>query len=182
MLVSRTYTHKESKMIYASIDPGIDGAIAFFEDKELIFVSSLLYQIYGKNKILELVTHLNDIKNVLGSTKKVDRVIIEQVGAMKGQGVTSMFSFGARFGDACSLAHMLTNDIEFITPQKWKKAVGLIGQDKKQSAVMAARIYPNRSDSFIEKNNRCKDGFKYYDGRGDAVMLGLAANKMGIVK
>jgi len=77
---------------------------------------------------------------------------------------------------------MLTNDIEFITPQKWKKAVGLIGQDKKQSAVMAARIYPNRSDSFIEKNNRCKDGFKYYDGRGDAVMLGLAANKMGIVK
>lgn len=75
-------------MIYASIDPGIDGAIAFFEDKELIFVSSLLYQIYGKNKILELVTHLNDIKNVLGSTKKVDRVIIEQVGAMKGQGVT----------------------------------------------------------------------------------------------
>lgn len=166
-------------MIFAAIDPGKDGAIAVFDDDKLIIVESLSYSKYGKQDVLDLNLHV--LRANMYATK-VEKVFIEEVNFIRGQGGVSSFSFGQRFGDAKNLAKSLTDDIVFISPQKWKKSVGLIGRDKKQSAILAAKIYPGKAGFFIEKNNRCKDGFKYFDGRGDAVMIGLAAKKLGMTK
>lgn len=168
-------------MIFAAIDPGADGAIAIFNDKTLLRVESLTYHLVGKQKMLQIGSHILRTQMQTHS-EKIERVFIEEVNFIKGQGGVSSFSFGQRFGEAKCLARSLSDSVVFISPMKWKRTVGLIGQDKKQSAIMAANIYPNQEGFFVEKNNRCKDGFKYYDGRGDAVMLGLAAIKLGMTE
>ena len=168
-------------MIYVSIDCGIDGAAAVFDGAYLLGVYSLPYHKIGKQQILEIDKLLRLIHKDT-NTHDVERVFIEEVNFIRGQGGVSSFSFGQRFGEAKSLASSFTDDIVFISPMKWKKAVGLIGYDKKQSAVLAAKIYEHKKAEFIQANKRCKDGFKYFDGRGDAVMIGLAALKLGLTE
>lgn len=160
-------------MKIVSIDPGKSGAISVFEDKRLVEVLDLEYIDVGGEDFL-ITKHIAD----------VDYVVIEKVGAMKGQGVTSMFSFGSRFGEAKAYALTLVSadNIIFVRPQKWKKALGLIGMEKSASAVLSAKVYPDYKGLFLEVNKRCKDGFKYHDGRGDAVCIGLAAIKLGLLK
>lgn len=160
-------------MKIVSVDPGKSGAVSVFEDKKLIEVFDLDYIDVGGEDFL-VTKHIAD----------VDYVVIEKVGAMKGQGVSSMFSFGSRFGEAKAYALTLVpaNKIIFVRPQKWKKALGLIGSDKKDSAVLAAKVYPDCKELFLEPNKRCKDGVKYHDGRGDSACIGLAAIKLGLLK
>lgn len=111
-----------------------------------------------------------------------EAAIIEQVGAKIGNAAGSMFTFGARFGEVMLISRLATKTLLFIDPAKWKRSMGLIGTDKKQSAILASKIYPNFHESFVQKNNRCKGGIKYFDGRGDAVCIGLSGIKLGLVR
>ena len=88
-------------MLIIGIDPGISGAICFFEDgevKEVIDMPSMAdgkknkRQINGQQIFNEISSRIKNIP------KKEIRVVIEQVSAMPGQGVTSMFNFGQSFG------------------------------------------------------------------------------------
>ena len=53
-------------------------------------------------------------------------VLIEQVSAMPGQGVTSMFNFGQSFGILKGICSATGIPIYFIRPVKWKKHFNLI--------------------------------------------------------
>jgi hypothetical protein len=161
---------------FISIDAGIIGAIAFFDGKKLIGVEDFIYEKHGKNNVIDAFDLISKIIDF-----KPEAAIIEQVGFIRGQGGVSSFSFGGRFAEVCMISRLATKNLIFLTPMKWKKSVGLIGSDKKQSAIVAAKVYPALYDSFVQKNNRCKGGIKYFDGRGDAVMIGLSAIKLGEV-
>ena len=52
------------------------------------------------------------------------RVVIEQVSAMPGQGVTSMFNFGQSFGTLKGICSAMQLPMYFIRPAKWKKYFG----------------------------------------------------------
>lgn len=67
---------------------------------------------------------------------------LEQVNAMPGQGVSSMFSFGHSAGVVEGLMQGLGIAYTLVTPQKWKKLAGLIGQDKDASRTRAIQLYP----------------------------------------
>ena len=161
-------------MIYLGIDPGAEGAIAIFDDLVLLHVFDTPIIKIEDQKIMDVNSALSTIGEY---ADKIDMVFIEKVGARHGQGVKSMFSFGERFAEVKTLALMLTNDIHFITPQKWKGQAGLIGTDKKESAIKCSKIYPKKKELFVKENKRCKSGFKMYDGRGDAVLIGLMGYK-----
>jgi crossover junction endodeoxyribonuclease RuvC len=68
-------------------------------------------------------------------------VIVEAVGAMPGQGVSSSFKFGMAYGAAISLATRLKCEVELVRPQKWKKEMGL-SYDKDLSLDMARKLWP----------------------------------------
>ena len=57
-------------------------------------------------------------------------VIVEQVNAMPGQGVTSMFNFGQTFGAIKGVCAALKLPIFFVRPSKWKKHFELINSSK----------------------------------------------------
>ena len=62
--------------------------------------------------------------------KKNIKVVIEQVSAMPGQGVTSMFNFGQSFGILKGICSAMQLPIYFVRPAKWKKYFNLINSEK----------------------------------------------------
>ena len=81
------------------IDPGLSGAIAILEDNKVLQIFDMPVMAEGKKNKRQLNSAqlANIIKeNTQGSEEKA--VVVEQVNAMPGQGVTSMFNFGQTFG------------------------------------------------------------------------------------
>ena len=88
-------------MLIIGIDPGISGAICFFEDgqvKEIIDMPVMTDGKKNKRQINGSQTYNEISKRINKRPKKDIIVVIEQVSAMPGQGVTSMFNFGQSFG------------------------------------------------------------------------------------
>ena len=67
---------------------------------------------------------------------------LEQVGAMPGQGVSSMFTFGHAAGVVEGILQGMGIPYTLVTPQAWKKRAGLIGQDKDAARSRAIQLYP----------------------------------------
>lgn len=93
-----------------------------------------------------------------------DSVLVEKVGAMPGQGVTSMFTFGYGAGVIEGVVATLGLSFRFIAPQSWRGIVGLRG-DKSGARAMATRLFPLHSSAFA----RVKD-----DGVAEAALIALA--------
>jgi crossover junction endodeoxyribonuclease RuvC len=69
-------------------------------------------------------------------------VYVEQVHAMPGQGVTSMFNFGHSCGTVMGVLGAMGLPCSLVTPQSWKKAAGLIGTDKDAARARAIQLWP----------------------------------------
>ena len=80
-------------------------------------------------------------------------VVVEQVNAMPGQGVTSMFNFGQTFGAIKGVCAALKLPIYFVRPSKWKKYFELINSSKDSSRTKAIEMYPNLSKDLAKKKD-----------------------------
>lgn len=67
---------------------------------------------------------------------------VEQVGAMPGQGVASMFSFGHAAGVVAGVLGAMLIPVTLVTPQSWKKRAALIGKDKDAARTRAIQLWP----------------------------------------
>ena len=74
-----------------------------------------------KNKRQLNSAQLVDLLKKIVTEKDEIYVVVEQVNAMPGQGVTSMFNFGANFGAIKGVCAALSLPIFFVRPSKWKK-------------------------------------------------------------
>ena len=88
-------------MLIIGIDPGISGSICFFLDGIIQDVVEMPTMTEGKKNKKQvngsqIFNEIND--RIEKIDKKNIKVVIEQVSAMPGQGVTSMFNFGQSFG------------------------------------------------------------------------------------
>jgi crossover junction endodeoxyribonuclease RuvC len=88
--------------------------------------------------------------------KKDIRVIVEQVSAMPGQGVTSMFNFGQSFGILKGICSAMQLPIFFVRPAKWKKYFNLINSEKDASRTRAIEIFPYFSSQLSKKKDANK--------------------------
>ena len=116
-------------MIIIGIDPGINGAISIIENKKVLEVYDTPTMIDGKKNKRQINSAqvTNIIKEILNKDKEVI-VVVEQVNAMPGQGVTSMFNFGQSFGVIKGICAALGLPIYFVRPSKWKKNIMIIFQ------------------------------------------------------
>jgi crossover junction endodeoxyribonuclease RuvC len=85
--------------------------------------------------------------------------ILEAVHAMPKQGVSSTFKFGMAFGGAIAIIERFSKTSHMVTPQKWKKDMGLTS-DKAESLSMARKLWP------LAPLHRVKDG-----GRAEALLM-----------
>ena len=99
----------------------------------------------------------NEIKKKIDKSKNQDvRVVIEQVSAMPGQGVTSMFNFGQSFGILKGICSAMQLSIFFVRPVKWKKYFNLINSEKDASRTRAIEIFPYFSSELSRKKDSNK--------------------------
>ena len=143
-------------MLIIGIDPGISGSICFFEDGKIIDVVEMPSMTEGKKnkKQVNGSQIYNEILSRIKKTEKQNiRVVIEQVSAMPGQGVTSMFNFGQTFGAIKGICAALGLPIFFVRPSKWKKHFELINSSKDSSRTKAIEMYPALSDHLAKKKD-----------------------------
>jgi len=152
-------------MIIIGIDPGISGAISITENKKILEIYDTPTMIDGKKnkKQINSAQVTNIIKERLNKDKDVV-VVVEQVNAMPGQGVTSMFNFGQSFGVIKGICAALSLPIYFVRPTKWKKHFNLIKTNKDASRTKVIEAYPEISS----KLHRKKDS-----NRADAILIAL---------
>ena len=133
------------------IDPGLSGAIAVLEDKKVLGIYEMPVMAEGKNKRQLNSAQLVDIiKNNIIESEEI-AVVVEQVNAMPGQGVTSMFNFGQTFGAIKGVCAALELPIFFVRPSKWKKYFDLINSSKDSSRTKVIEMYPSLSSQLTKK-------------------------------
>ena len=93
------------------------------------------------------------LKRINKSDKQNTRVVIEQVSAMPGQGVTSMFNFGQSFGILKGICSAMQLPMYFVRPVKWKKYFGLINSEKDASRTRAIEMFPYYSSQLSKKKD-----------------------------
>tara|TARA_B100000963_G_scaffold193898_1_gene168750 strand:+ start:2851 stop:3342 length:492 start_codon:yes stop_codon:yes gene_type:complete len=146
-------------MLIIGIDPGISGSICFFEDGKILDVIEMPTMAEGKKnkKQVNGSQIFNEIFKKINEVKKQEtRVIIEQVSAMPGQGVTSMFNFGQSFGILKGICSAMQLPVYFVRPAKWKKYFNLINSEKDASRTKAIEIFPYFSQYLSKKKDSNK--------------------------
>ena len=146
-------------MLIIGIDPGIKGAICILKDGKILDVFDMPIMPVGKkNKSQVNGSQIyNEIqKAIVNEDKKDIKVVIEQVSAMPGQGVTSMFNFGQTFGAIKGVCAALELPIFFVRPTKWKKYYELLNSSKDASRTKAIEFFPYISSKLSRKKDANK--------------------------
>ena len=145
-------------MLIIGIDPGISGSICFFENGKILEVIEMPTMTDGKKNKRQVNGSqiYNEILKKTNNSKNNIRVIIEQVSAMPGQGVTSMFNFGQSFGILKGICSAMQLPMDFVRPAKWKKYFGLISSEKDASRTKAIEMFPYFSSQLSKKKDSNK--------------------------
>ena len=153
------------------IDPGLSGAIAVLENNKVLKIFDMPVMSEGKKNKRQLNSALlvDLIKENINLNDEVS-VVVEQVNAMPGQGVTSMFNFGQTFGAIKGICAALKLPIFFVRPSKWKKHFELINSSKDASRTKVIEMYP----AFADKLSKKKDVNK-----SDAILIARFYSETG---
>jgi|TARA_B100000768_G_C11247989_1_gene362702 crossover junction endodeoxyribonuclease RuvC len=146
------------------IDPGLSGAIAILEDDKIKEIFDMPVMAEGKKNKRQLNNALL-VKLIKDNIKNYEDtvMVVEQVNAMPGQGVTSMFNFGQTFGAIKGISAALGLPIFFVRPAKWKKHFELINSSKDASRTKAIEMFPSISEQLSKKKDVNKS---------DAILIG----------
>jgi crossover junction endodeoxyribonuclease RuvC len=148
------------------VDPGIVGAIAVLQSDymECLGLFDMPVMTLGKNKhqvnAAELTKILRRFQRPDYPSLEQPTVYLEQVNAMPGQGVSSMFNFGMGYGVVQGICAALGYPMVLVRPNAWKKIAGLINKPKEAARTLAQQLYPEQDLSL-----------KKHVGRADALLL-----------
>ena len=135
------------------IDPGASGAIAFYFPSRPELVSAEDVPLAGGEiDAATLARRINQLRPTMA--------VIEQVGAMPKQGVSSTFKFGTAYGTVRGVVQALGVPMHLVTPGRWKKHFRL-DADKEKARALAIRLWP-ASRHFERKKDH---------GRAEAALL-----------
>ena len=146
-------------MLIIGIDPGISGSICFLDNGKILDVIEMPIMTDGKKNKKQVngsQIYNEIIKRIRQIDKKNIKVVIEQVSAMPGQGVTSMFNFGQSFGILKGICSAMQLPMYFVRPAKWKKYFNLLNSEKDASRTKAIEIFPYFSSNLAKKKDSNK--------------------------
>tara|TARA_B100000575_G_C23082002_1_gene623431 strand:+ start:941 stop:1432 length:492 start_codon:yes stop_codon:yes gene_type:complete len=141
-------------MKIVGIDPGLSGGIAILEDSKVLKLFDMPVMAEGKKNKRQLNSAqlVSIIKENIFKSEET-AVVVEQVNAVPGQGVTSMFNFGQTFGAIKGVCAALNLPIFFVRPSKWKKHFELINSSKDSSRTKVIEMYPSLSNQLSKKKD-----------------------------
>lgn len=148
-------------MTILAIDPGAKGALAFFDPDAgtLEIVDTPTVEVKRGAKVKTEISA--QMLAAIIQARKPSQAVVEKVGAMPGQGVSSMFQFGRGVGMIEGVLAALQIPVTYVAPQSWQKSVGA-RSGKDGNRQRAAELFPAYASNFA----RAKD-----DGRADAALM-----------
>jgi len=147
--------------VILAIDPGASGALAFYnpEAGTLEIIDMPVVEVQRSNKTKREISP--PMLASLIRARNPHQAVVERVGAMPGQGVSSMFQFGRGVGMIEGVLATLEIQITYVAPQVWQRAVN--SRDGKDgNRQRAAEIFPAYAHLFARKKD---------DGRADAALM-----------
>lgn len=146
-------------MIYIGVDPGKSGGYAIIDT------------IRDTANTFAWDDHcfVNDMRFIYENCEEA-RCCLEKVGAMPGQGVTSMFTFGTGYGFIQGVLTAFGIPYQLVPPQTWKKAFSL-NSNKQTSIEVCQRLFPHVN---LMRTDRCK---KPHDGMAEALIMAEYARR-----
>jgi hypothetical protein len=151
-------------MIICAIDPGITGALAFYEP-----TTSGLGAVYD----MPIVDGDVDPHTMTGIIKlrRPDVAVLEHVHPHPKEGVSSVWRFAAAFTTARVVVSLLHIPLLLVTPAKWKRTMNVKGgpEGKEQCRRLAIERFPGRAGDFSRKKDH---------GRAEAALLALYASQL----
>jgi crossover junction endodeoxyribonuclease RuvC len=148
-------------MKVAGIDPGLSGAVCVFDaTKGMLTILDMPTVEVKSGKTVKRKLSEPMLAELL-RPHQIEHAALEQVSAMPGQGVSSMFSFGQSYGAIRGVLAGLRVPITMVTPAKWMRDLKLTG-GKDGNRQRAAELFPAYAASFSRKKD---------DGRADAALL-----------
>lgn len=144
-----------------AIDPGASGALAFFNltAGTLDIIDMPTVEVKRGNKDKREISP--QMLAALIAARSPTTAVLERVGAMPGQGSSSMYQFGRGVGMVEGVLAALHIPTEYVTPQAWQKAVGA-RDGKDGNRQRAAELFPAYAHLFARKKD---------DGRADAALM-----------
>jgi len=157
-------------MAFIGIDPGAKGGLAMISASGAVLNLRPTPTIAGKFNVRLFAQALKEMEaHAAQHGEGIDLVIIEQVGAMPGNGVTAMFSFGYGAGAIEGILSSFQWPYQLVRPQLWQKDfhVGTSAKlDAKARSILAAqRLFPK--ESFLASSRSTKP----HDGIIDAALM-----------
>lgn len=148
--------------VFIGIDPGKLGGLA------IISPSGILTSPMPETE-KELWEWFNALPKYRGFG--VYHACIEKVGAMPGQGVTSMFTFGRGYGSVRMA--LIASGIPFdeILPQKWQKEMGVGGRKEAGGKAKFKKVLKARAQELFP-------GEKVTPKNADALLLALYCQRV----
>lgn len=147
-------------MIYIGIDPGKNGGFAVISGKSFVEVHTWDDKVF--------VDRMHSISKAFPTNEM--RCCLEKVGAMPGQGVTSMFTFGTGYGFIQGVLTAYGIPYQLVPPQTWKKAFSL-NSSKQTSIEVCQKLFPSMN---LMRTDRCK---KPHDGMAEALLMAEYARR-----
>ena len=141
---------------WLAIDPGVSGAVALVRDDGSV---SLVVDTPVAGKDIDGAGLAMLLRDYVGAVRGV---VLERVGAMPKQGVSSTFRFGRSLGVLEGACLALGLRVEWVAPVKWKRHYGLIGQDKDMARRRALERWPGEAAALKRKKDV---------GRADALLM-----------
>ena len=156
-LLSKRVAEEGSSMNgWLAIDPGVSGAVALVRQDGTV---SMLEDMPEAGGEVDAVALAADLAPYVGT---VHGCIIERVGAMPGQGVSSMFRFGRSVGAVEGVCGALRLPCRWVAPGVWKRYHGLLRGSKDDARRLAVQRWPDWGDMLR---------LKKHHGRADALLM-----------
>lgn len=154
------------------IDPGLSGAIAFYDAaaKTLLSVHDMPLQSANSPSAKRAIDPYSLSILIDGHAKSTALAVVEEVsggvytnarGERRGQGSAASFNFGKAAGLVHGILATCMIPMAMVKPAVWKLLMGL-DRDKTHSREMAATFFPQFRELFARKKD---------DGRAEAALL-----------
>jgi crossover junction endodeoxyribonuclease RuvC len=153
----------------AGCDPGLTGALFFIDPHNPVTGEAVDLPVHLLTRGGKAKREL-DIAGLVGilAAHRPAHAFIEQVNAMPGQGVSSMFAFGKCFGAILGALVACGIPITLVSPAVWKRSLGVL-KAKDAARARASQLLPHCADQWPLKKDH---------GKAEAALLALYGVRM----
>lgn len=163
-------------MIVIGIDPGLTGACALCDDGRLADVFDM--PVSGKEvDAAVLADRLGEwLGQTLEATGDMPHAFVERQQAYPGQGVSTSFQTGRRFGVVLGVIAALDIPMTLVSPAKWKAATKT-PKDKDGARARASQLMPGMSKFWSLKKNHGRAEAALIAWYGATILVGRTADE-----